>query len=63
VGRAPGLSVRLKLTLSYAGVVTGHIGDRVGRRGVLVGTLLVMGVATCPIGLREGAVEQRVRTS
>ena len=46
-----------------AGVVTGHIGDRVGRRGVLVGTLLVMGVATCAVGLREGAVEQRVRTS
>ena len=33
------------------GVIAGHIGDRSGRRRVLVGTLLVMGLATCAIGL------------
>jgi metabolite-proton symporter len=33
------------------GVVAGHLGDRIGRREVLVATLLVMGVATCAIGL------------
>src|SRR3954462_13206736 len=33
------------------GVVFGHYGDRVGRRNVLVTTLLVMGVATFAIGL------------
>jgi metabolite-proton symporter len=33
------------------GVIAGHFGDRVGRRNVLVVTLLVMGVATCAIGL------------
>jgi metabolite-proton symporter len=33
------------------GVVFGHYGDRVGRKNVLVTTLLVMGVATFAIGL------------
>jgi metabolite-proton symporter len=33
------------------GVVAGHFGDRAGRRNVLVATLLVMGLATCAIGL------------
>jgi metabolite-proton symporter len=33
------------------GIVFGHFGDRIGRRGVLVVTLLLMGVATMAIGL------------
>jgi metabolite-proton symporter len=33
------------------GVIAGHFGDRIGRRNVLVATLLVMGTATCAIGL------------
>ncbi|MGE3286888.1 MAG: MFS transporter [Pseudonocardia sp.] len=33
------------------GIVFGHLGDRVGRKGVLVATLLVMGGATVLIGL------------
>jgi metabolite-proton symporter len=33
------------------GIVFGHFGDRIGRRGVLVATLLLMGVATMAIGL------------
>jgi MFS family permease len=33
------------------GVIAGHYGDRAGRRSVLVVTLLVMGLATCAIGL------------
>src|SRR4051812_10650456 len=33
------------------GVIAGHLGDRTGRRRVLVATLLVMGLATCAIGL------------
>lgn len=33
------------------GVVFGHLGDRVGRRDVLVYTLLMMGIATIGIGL------------
>ena len=33
------------------GVIAGHFGDRAGRRNVLVVTLLVMGLATCAIGL------------
>lgn len=33
------------------GIVFGHYGDRVGRKGVLVTTLLVMGVSTVLIGL------------
>src|SRR6201991_88656 len=33
------------------GVVFGHYGDRVGRKNVLVATLLLMGIATFAIGL------------
>ncbi len=33
------------------GVVFGHFGDRVGRKSMLVTTLVIMGVATCLIGL------------
>lgn len=33
------------------GVVFGHFGDRMGRKAVLVTTLMMMGVATCAIGL------------
>jgi metabolite-proton symporter len=33
------------------GIVFGHFGDRVGRRGVLVATLVLMGVATMIIGI------------
>ncbi len=32
-------------------VVAGHLGDRIGRRAVLVGSLVLMGVATTLIGL------------
>ncbi|QAY62588.1 MFS transporter [Xylanimonas allomyrinae] len=31
--------------------IAGHLGDRVGRRPVLVGTLILMGVATTAVGL------------
>ncbi|MFB6674575.1 MFS transporter [Streptomyces sp. NPDC056390] len=33
------------------GVIFGHFGDKLGRKGVLVTTMLVMGVATAAIGL------------
>jgi metabolite-proton symporter len=33
------------------GIVFGHYGDKVGRKNVLVTTLLLMGLATCAIGL------------
>ncbi|GAA1209625.1 MFS transporter [Prauserella alba] len=33
------------------GLIFGHIGDRVGRKRTLVATMLIMGVATCAIGL------------
>jgi len=33
------------------GIVFGHFGDRIGRRSMLVITLLIMGIATCLIGL------------
>ncbi|KAA9153815.1 MHS family MFS transporter [Amycolatopsis acidicola] len=32
-------------------VISGHLGDRIGRRAVLVGALLLMGVATTAIGV------------
>lgn len=35
-------------------VVFGHLGDTVGRKSALVATLLLMGVATCAIGLVPG---------
>jgi MFS transporter, MHS family, shikimate and dehydroshikimate transport protein len=33
------------------GVVFGHFGDRVGRKSMLVATLVMMGVATCLVGV------------
>jgi metabolite-proton symporter len=36
------------------GVVAGHLGDRIGRKAVLVATLLMMGVATIGVGLLPG---------
>jgi len=33
------------------GVIAGHLGDRIGRKPVLVGSLLIMGIATVLIGL------------
>ncbi|HWN26901.1 MAG TPA: MFS transporter, partial [Actinomycetospora sp.] len=33
------------------GVIAGHLGDRLGRKGMLVATLLLMGVATVGVGL------------
>jgi MFS family permease len=33
------------------GIIGGHLGDRIGRKPVLVGSLLVMGIATVLIGL------------
>src|SRR5690606_5973076 len=33
------------------GVVFGHYGDRIGRKAMLVTTLMMMGVATCAIGM------------
>src|SRR6476661_2902888 len=33
------------------GILGGHLGDRVGRKPVLVGSLIVMGLATFAIGL------------
>ncbi|GIH80187.1 MFS transporter [Planobispora longispora] len=36
------------------GIVAGHFGDRVGRKNVLVATLLVMGISTFLIGLVPG---------
>jgi len=35
----------------FGGIVMGHFGDRVGRKSMLVLTLLIMGVATALIGL------------
>src|SRR3712207_2286745 len=34
------------------GIVFGHYGDRIGRKNVLVATLMIMGLATFAIGLR-----------
>ena len=33
------------------GIIFGHLGDRLGRKGVLILTLMIMGVATFLIGL------------
>ena len=35
-------------------VVCGHFGDRIGRKGSLIATLLLMGIATIAIGLVPG---------
>src|SRR3954453_21798094 len=42
------------------GVIAGHLGDRTGRRRVLVATLLLMGLATCAIGLLPRSAQSRV---
>jgi len=59
----PGVSPASGLLLSFAtigvsfvarpigGVVAGHLGDRLGRKGMLVATLLLMGLATVGVGL------------
>ena len=39
------------LARPVGGLVFGHIGDRVGRKKTLVATMLIMGLATCAIGL------------
>ncbi len=39
------------LARPLGGLVSGHFGDRLGRRNVLLGTLLLMGLATFLIGL------------
>ena len=36
------------------GIVSGHLGDRFGRKGVLVATLVLMGVSTVGVGLLPG---------
>ncbi|WP_414448263.1 MFS transporter [Burkholderia sp. 22PA0099] len=35
----------------FGGIVAGHLGDRIGRKFVLVATLLAMGISTAVIGL------------
>jgi len=39
------------LARPLGGLIFGHLGDRIGRKSVLVATLLIMGVATVLIGL------------
>ncbi|MBA6439591.1 MFS transporter [Streptomyces sp. GMR22] len=39
------------LARPLGGIVFGHFGDRIGRKSMLVTTLVIMGVATCLIGL------------
>src|SRR5690606_14554023 len=36
------------------GIIAGHVGDRFGRKPPLVAAMLLMGVATCAIGLLPG---------
>ncbi|ADJ48212.1 major facilitator transporter [Amycolatopsis mediterranei S699] len=36
------------------GVIAGHLGDRFGRKGVLVATLVLMGISTVGVGLLPG---------
>ena len=33
------------------GIIGGYLGDRIGRKPVLVGALLLMGISTVPIGM------------
>jgi len=39
------------LARPIGGIIIGHYGDRIGRKSMLVLTLVIMGVATCGIGL------------
>ena len=39
------------LARPLGGVISGHFGDRIGRKHTLMVTLLVMGIGTCFIGL------------
>ncbi|MBL1116128.1 MHS family MFS transporter [Streptomyces sp. 110] len=39
------------LARPLGGIIFGHFGDRIGRKSMLVTTLVIMGVATCLIGL------------
>jgi MFS transporter, MHS family, shikimate and dehydroshikimate transport protein len=36
---------------SLGGIIAGHLGDKIGRKKTLVGTLLLMGAATTAVGL------------
>ena len=42
------------LARPVGGLIFGHIGDRVGRKKTLIATMMIMGVATCAIGLVPG---------
>ncbi|GAA2170610.1 MFS transporter [Agrococcus versicolor] len=42
------------LARPLGGIVAGHLGDRIGRKQLLVGSLLLMGIATFLIGLLPG---------
>lgn len=42
------------LALPLGGIVAGHFGDRLGRKAVLIATLVLMGGATTAIGLLPG---------
>src|SRR5215213_5343927 len=39
------------LAFASFGLVFGHFGDKIGRKTMLVITLIIMGVATCAVGL------------
>jgi len=39
------------LTRPFGGIIFGHFGDRIGRKSMLVITLMIMGIATFAIGL------------
>ena len=43
------------LSRPIGGIIFGHFGDRIGRKTILVLTLLIMGIATFLIGLLPGA--------
>lgn len=42
------------LARPLGGIIAGHYGDKVGRRGMLVGTLVAMGLATILVGCLPG---------
>ncbi len=43
------------------GIVFGHFGDRIGRKSMLVATLLIMGIATFAVGLVPSWIIQPIR--